>query len=496
MKKREDPSQPVKPSSAVALFFKDTQAKVKAQNPNATFEELLQIMFSTWDELGVEQKQRYKRRKKRAKEKYMKQLTAYRASLVSQSPPSQASRPGLSPNLHQIQPQLQALSSRGTVPRADVPHQRGLSLSSVAAASTPPLQISLPLHSQAHLGGLHSPHHQQPSGHAMGMTHHPAMTQEIHKMDESRSTDENSPEGLNCCHLMDPEDSFSSLPTFVPETPRRRLRKRSRPCSLTEQFIAEAVVGSPLPAVSGGKRRRLSLRRANTTLTDGRLAVRERPSSDSLSFLTPEERRWLNSENNPTESIGDYIVISDDEEARESSQQLREDEALARLLQIRFNVEQLEETHRLRQQNSHMVFPQPEPRFFPFVAPLVDFPEDIFGHHSQREQRWMGNDHLDLSDNHQGHDYEALLELEEHQGAVVSRKLTREQIERFPSKNFQSSAADGRTQCQICICDYSDGEKLRTLPCFHDYHVKCIDRWLKDNLTCPICRVNLTDVSL
>uniref|UniRef100_A0A8C5EF61 Uncharacterized LOC114465396 n=1 Tax=Gouania willdenowi TaxID=441366 RepID=A0A8C5EF61_GOUWI len=476
MKKREDPSQPVKPSSAVALFFKDTQAKVKAQNPNATFEELLQIMFSTWDELGVEQKQRYKRRKKRAKEKYMKQLTAYRASLVSQSPPSQASRPGLSPNLHQIQPQLQALSSRGTVPRADVPHQRGLSLSSVAAASTPPLQISLPLHSQAHLGGLHSPHHQQPSGHAMGMTHHPAMTQ----TSAEEEVETLQPDGAIHCgkFLLVPLPTVSSL---------------SLCCAVCRQ---EAVVGSPLPAVSGGKRRRLSLRRANTTLTDGRLAVRERPSSDSLSFLTPEERRWLNSENNPTESIGDYIVISDDEEARESSQQLREDEALARLLQIRFNVEQLEETHRLRQQNSHMVFPQPEPRFFPFVAPLVDFPEDIFGHHSQREQRWMGNDHLDLSDNHQGHDYEALLELEEHQGAVVSRKLTREQIERFPSKNFQSSAADGRTQCQICICDYSDGEKLRTLPCFHDYHVKCIDRWLKDNLTCPICRVNLTDVSL
>lgn len=34
-------------------------------------------------------------------------------------------------------------------------------------------------------------------------------------------------------------------------------------------------------------------------------------------------------------------------------------------------------------------------------------------------------------------------------------------------------------RCQICFCDYTNGDKLRMLPCFHDYHVSCIDRWLK-----------------
>lgn len=99
------------------------------------------------------------------------------------SHPSHTSSPGLSPHLPpphpQIHPQLQALSSRGTVPRASVPHQGAMSLGTVAAASTPPLQISPPLHSQAHLGGLHNPHHQhqQLSGHSMGMAHSPAITQ-------------------------------------------------------------------------------------------------------------------------------------------------------------------------------------------------------------------------------------------------------------------------------------------------------------------------------
>uniref|UniRef100_A0A3B3WTD2 RING-type domain-containing protein n=1 Tax=Poecilia mexicana TaxID=48701 RepID=A0A3B3WTD2_9TELE len=88
---------------------------------------------------------------------------------------------------------------------------------------------------------------------------------------------------------------------------------------------------------------------------------------------------------------------------------------------------------------------------------------------------------------------QALLEFEERQGAVVSKKMSRREIQRFPTKNFCSATNSGNTQCQICFCEYADKDKLRMLPCFHDYHVQCIDRWLKDNSTCPICRANLAD---
>lgn len=43
--------------SAYALFFRDTQANIKAQNPNATFGEVSKIVASMWDGLGEEQKQ-------------------------------------------------------------------------------------------------------------------------------------------------------------------------------------------------------------------------------------------------------------------------------------------------------------------------------------------------------------------------------------------------------------------------------------------------------
>ncbi|KAK5602083.1 hypothetical protein CRENBAI_017010 [Crenichthys baileyi] len=60
-------------------------------------------------------------------------------------------------------------------------------------------------------------------------------------------------------------------------------------------------------------------------------------------------------------------------------------------------------------------------------------------------------------------------------------------------QTLQKIPREMTTRCQICFCEYADGEKLRMLPCFHDYHVQCIDRWLKDNITCPICRANLAD---
>lgn len=53
-----------------------------------------------------------------------------------------------------------------------------------------------------------------------------------------------------------------------------------------------------------------------------------------------------------------------------------------------------------------------------------------------------------------------------------------------------ASAQQARTlcNCQICLESYQAGEKLRTLPCLHSFHSRCIQRWLHTNNTCPVCR--------
>ncbi|XP_072363691.1 TOX high mobility group box family member 4b, partial [Scyliorhinus torazame] len=84
-KKKKDPNEPQKPVSAYALFFRDTQAAIKGQNPNATFGEVSKIVASMWDSLGEEQKQIYKRKTEAAKKEYLKALASYRASLLSKS---------------------------------------------------------------------------------------------------------------------------------------------------------------------------------------------------------------------------------------------------------------------------------------------------------------------------------------------------------------------------------------------------------------------------
>jgi hypothetical protein len=42
--------------------------------------------------------------------------------------------------------------------------------------------------------------------------------------------------------------------------------------------------------------------------------------------------------------------------------------------------------------------------------------------------------------------------------------------------------------CPICQEEYKSKEFKRELECLHSFHKKCIDKWLKNNLSCPFCR--------
>ncbi|XP_078112457.1 uncharacterized protein LOC144521745 [Sander vitreus] len=390
------------------------------------------------------------------------------------------------------------------------------------------------------------------------------------------SSEPESPGGLNRGCLLDPADIYHDLSVIVPETPSPQLGKRRRHSRIAEERLSQAAAAGSPGRPHKSKRRRLAAamgeqgfvpasslrafhlgpwleaprptascsssssssssssyltpvseeevegeaspaclsRRLKQSLTPAAALASPAASAsaESLSFLTAEEKRWLNGEQGDASTAAEEIVISDEEEeAVVRSAQEEEDEAFARSLQAQFDQEESHSQqhqqllhhhhHHLHQQQSHHAYyPYMEPSWMPHllaaVSPLVSFEDDLIGQTRRRGRGRRRNTQPELSEDLQGNDYEALLALEERQGPVVSNRLSRREIQRFPTRTFQPAAGAGNTQCQICFCDYTSKEKLRILPCFHDYHVQCIDRWLKDNATCPICRANLADGGL
>ncbi|XP_055899681.1 E3 ubiquitin-protein ligase RNF6-like isoform X1 [Biomphalaria glabrata] len=72
--------------------------------------------------------------------------------------------------------------------------------------------------------------------------------------------------------------------------------------------------------------------------------------------------------------------------------------------------------------------------------------------------------------------------------------LTRSQLDDLPTTVHKENscnaeaAASSDVRCSICLADFIDGDQKRVLPCAHNFHLKCADKWLGMNPTCPVCR--------
>jgi hypothetical protein len=74
----------------------------------------------------------------------------------------------------------------------------------------------------------------------------------------------------------------------------------------------------------------------------------------------------------------------------------------------------------------------------------------------------------------------------EHRGASP------ETVDALPLTKLDNEALGKLTEnqktCNICLEDFKDGQEMRTLHCSHAFHKECIDKWLSQVASCPICK--------
>lgn len=94
-------------------------------------------------------------------------------------------------------------------------------------------------------------------------------------------------------------------------------------------------------------------------------------------------------------------------------------------------------------------------------------------------------------------DYEALLALDNDMPTNQLRAASQTEVNRLPVVSYRpnpKAVAAGATAgpaCCVCLEAFEPGEDLRVLPCFHQFHVICIDKWLGIRAECPVCKVSV-----
>eukprot|EP00752_Nemacystus_decipiens_P008316 g7433.t2 len=74
------------------------------------------------------------------------------------------------------------------------------------------------------------------------------------------------------------------------------------------------------------------------------------------------------------------------------------------------------------------------------------------------------------------------------------RGLARDSTKQGTGVNVDAFDEEGAAgSCIICFGDFTSGEELCRLPCFHLYHAKCIDEWFDgaNHHCCPLCKTDV-----
>ncbi|GAU39325.1 hypothetical protein TSUD_217060 [Trifolium subterraneum] len=86
--------------------------------------------------------------------------------------------------------------------------------------------------------------------------------------------------------------------------------------------------------------------------------------------------------------------------------------------------------------------------------------------------------------------------LHERKNSGIDRTI----VESLPVFKFESLTGQKHgLECAVCLNGFEDPEVLRLLPkCKHAFHMECVDTWLDEHSTCPLCRykVDPNDINI
>ncbi|TDG99427.1 hypothetical protein EPR50_G00194150 [Perca flavescens] len=74
-------------------------------------------------------------------------------------------------------------------------------------------------------------------------------------------------------------------------------------------------------------------------------------------------------------------------------------------------------------------------------------------------------------------------------GDAAKKAISKLQV-RTIRKGDQETESDF-DNCAVCIEGYKANDVVRILPCRHLFHKSCVDPWLLDHRTCPMCKMNI-----
>jgi len=90
------------------------------------------------------------------------------------------------------------------------------------------------------------------------------------------------------------------------------------------------------------------------------------------------------------------------------------------------------------------------------------------------------------------------LEASEIINIIVSRQIKKIRRFKINYNNLTSVKINNINKpdylCSICLNDFKSGEVACKLDCDHHFHKLCISKWFDTNSTCPICRLDISEI--